>query len=340
MKTRRASSAVALAVVAMGLSTVAPAQAACRYSKFAALKVDTDKASPRAEGTVNGQPIKILLDSGAEGTALTKAAAEKANLALSHTDDRSYGVGGDSQEYQASVQEFTMGEAKWGRMRMRVIWEMGSGAIDEGAILGANVLFQNDIELLLKDNTIHFFRPQDCQDTYLGYWDKDAIVLPMLDNRRADDLRAMVTVEVNGKPLRALLDTGATVSTIDQQAAAMVGVTKPAGTAETAVVGIGTRRQPSWVGTFQTVAIGPEEIRHAKLMVMDLWGGARNDLGYSASDHLTHAPQMILGADFLTSHRVLFANSQRRVYFTHVGGPVFKAGAKDVPAAEKPASAP
>lgn len=340
MKTRKKAGVLALAVAAMGLFAATPLQAACRYSKFAALKVDTAQASPHIEGSVNGVPIKVLVDTGAESTVLTRVAAEKAKLPLSHTDATSIGIGGESQEYQATVQEFSVGAAKWGRMRMRVVWDMaGMDEDSEGAILGTAVLFQNDVELLLKDNTIHLFRPQECKDTYLGYWDKDAIVLPMLDNQSADDLRAMVTIEVNGKPLRALLDTGATHSSIDQKVATMLGVTKPAAAAQSTIVGVGAREQSAWVGTFQTVAIGPEEIRNARLTVVDLWSGARKDMGYSASDVLTHAPQMILGADFLTSHRVLFANSQRRVYLTHVGGPVFKAGAKDAPVADKPAAA-
>ena len=33
---------------------------------------------------------------------------------------------------------------------------------------------------------------------------------------------------------------------------------------------------------------------------------------------------MMLGADFLRSHRLLVAHSQRKVYFTYAGGPVFQ----------------
>jgi len=32
---------------------------------------------------------------------------------------------------------------------------------------------------------------------------------------------------------------------------------------------------------------------------------------------------MLLGADFLRAHRVLVSHSQRKMYFTHLGGPVF-----------------
>ena len=32
---------------------------------------------------------------------------------------------------------------------------------------------------------------------------------------------------------------------------------------------------------------------------------------------------MLIGADFLRAHRVLVSHSQRKMYFTYVGGPVF-----------------
>jgi len=36
-------------------------------------------------------------------------------------------------------------------------------------------------------------------------------------------------------------------------------------------------------------------------------------------------PEVILGTDFLRAHRVMVARSQRKVYFTYSGGPVFPA---------------
>jgi hypothetical protein len=41
-----------------------------------------------------------------------------------------------------------------------------------------------------------------------------------------------------------------------------------------------------------------------------------------------------LGADFLRSHRVLVAHSQRKMYFTYAGGPVFPLNRLHVPANE------
>jgi hypothetical protein len=49
---------------------------------------------------------------------------------------------------------------------------------------------------------------------------------------------------------------------------------------------------------------------------------------------------MLLGADFLRSHRVLVAHSQRKIYFTYTGGPVFQLNRPAAPGTEpRPADA-
>ena len=339
-KTRRLAQAT---LAAVALVVTMPADAKCRYSKFAALQLDTTQRSPLVEGVVNGEPIKVLLDTGSMITSLMRPMTERLKLPLSHTDGRSYGIGGDSEEYHASVKEFGFGPARWKNVRMSVTWEAQDTGID--ALVGANYLLQNDIELLLQDKLIHFFKPEDCKDTFLGYWDPDATVLPLID-LRSGNLGAEVMIQVNGKPVRALIDTGAQSSFIDEKTAASLGVQKPAdgSSHERTAIGIGTREVATWVGRFDSVAIGAEVIQHTKLTVMDMWGAARRDLGYWGSESLDNAPQMILGADFLTSHRVLLAMSQRKVYLSYLGGPVFATGAGKpaaTPAApEKAASAP
>ena len=35
---------------------------------------------------------------------------------------------------------------------------------------------------------------------------------------------------------------------------------------------------------------------------------------------------MLVGADFLRSHRTLVSHSQRKIYYTYTGGPVFVTG--------------
>ena len=69
----------------------------------------------------------------------------------------------------------------------------------------------------------------------------------------------------------------------------------------------------TWVGRFDTFQIAGETIGHARLRVVHVPQG-RNGQNFD----------MILGADFFRSHRVLAAYSQHKLYFSYLGGPVFQ----------------
>jgi len=63
------------------------------------------------------------------------------------------------------------------------------------------------------------------------------------------------------------------------------------------------------IGALQSFTIGDEEIKNTKLRIADV--------ALSGSE-------MLVGADFFLSHRVMVARSQRKLYFTYNGGPVFR----------------
>ena len=85
--------------------------------------------------------------------------------------------------------------------------------------------------------------------------------------------------------------------------------------------GLGPARSERYVGAFETFAIGDELIRNPNIAFANLEvSGAATGSRLSASRELR---DMLLGVDFLRSHRVFVAHSQRKMYFTYVGGPVF-----------------
>ena len=50
-------------------------------------------------------------------------------------------------------------------------------------------------------------------------------------------------------------------------------------------------------------------------------------------------PEMLIGADFVRSHRIYVALGQRKVYFSYLGGPVFHQGTPEAEAERMPKSA-
>jgi TPR repeat protein len=116
-------------------------------------------------------------------------------------------------------------------------------------------------------------------------------------------------VRINGKELEAMIDTGAPISLMTADAARRAGIALdgPGVTRGGDIGGIGTHSASRWFvkTTFQ---IGEETVQNADI-------GIENS-GLNMAD-------VILGADFLRAHRVLFAMKQSKLYFSYVGGEPF-----------------
>ncbi len=201
----------------------------------------------------------------------------------------------------------------------------GSDRID--GFVGADLLFQQDVELDLAKLTLQFFSATDCPNRFLDYW-ANYISMVDVEPAFAGDLRQIVPVVINGVKARAMVDSGADRSVIDTHFAARLGIT-----AESLNVvrqshqlkGVGTHALDSWVMPVVQFSIGDESIQNTRIEMADLWSAVQQDIDLMATSGYVHAqPDMLLEADFLQSHRVLFAISQRHFYFRWPSGKVFK----------------
>lgn len=302
-----------LAALAMGLAlpltasaAPAPAPASCKYVEIA--KLPLNYTGPSLEitttGSINGTPSVMLLDTGAWRTLLTRTGTERLGLRLRNTGHHAYGVGGIARLYETRVNEFVTGPSRASKGVMTVLTDFGY-VPSYDAIVGAPFLLQADLEISLAAKELKFFRPLDCRDEFLAYWDPKAVELPFHRDSR-EGSNPLFTVSVNGRELIAMIDTGAGTTSITLDAAKRTGLQldAPGVNRLSDAVGVGTRKRARWRTRFATLQVGDETIRNAEVNVID-------------SDVPT---DVILGADFLRSHRVLFAMSQRKLYFSYIGG--------------------
>jgi clan AA aspartic protease (TIGR02281 family) len=175
---------------------------------------------------------------------------------------------------------------------------------------------QADLEISLATKELKFFRPHGCGDSFLAYWDERAVVLPFNRQIRAPAsplLRATAnphfTVVIDGVKMDAIIDSGAGTTFVSLDAAKRAGLKLDApGVTRTADTGgLGTRKRASWRTVFKRFEIGDEIVHNAEVAVVDHDGSA----------------DVWLGADFLRSHRVLFAMSQKKLYLSYIGGEPF-----------------
>ncbi|HEX9171463.1 MAG TPA: aspartyl protease family protein [Telluria sp.] len=299
-----------LACALLPLAHAAAAPEKCAYIPLA--KLPLRYSGPSLEitttGSINGTPAEFLVDTGANETFLTRTGTEARGMKLYDTGDRASGIGGSVPIYAARVDEFVVGPVRTGRSNMSVLKHFGATPSFD-AILGAPFLLQADLEVSLATKQLTFFVPENCGNTYLGYWGEGVRDIPLLRHDQ-DDRNPRFIVYVNGTKLEAMIDTGAFASTIRSAAAKRAGIALdgPGAVRGTDIVGVGHYKASRWIVNLKTFQIGEETVQNAE---------------FGVEDSGMNGAEVILGADFLRSHRVLFAMSQNKLYFSYVGGAPF-----------------
>jgi predicted aspartyl protease len=306
---------------AASVATVAAHEArACRYVRIGTVPVKWQGARLRVLGSINGVPVPMIVDTGASNVMIPNSLIDPLGLpVIEATKGDGYGGGGVSKVSAVRTSRMSIGDVR--NVGQLMLVDLDSSNRD--VLVGDDFLFEHDLEI--NDREMAFFSPQDCGDSSLAYWDR-LTPYASLEFMDKSNPNPVVRVTINGKALRALVDTGATSSILDLAAARALGVDPRArGVAPFAAGAIGTHSLMVWPPEqFDTFEVGGEIIRHPRLAVADIFGNARRELSFSWLK-LRNAPDLILGADFLRAHRLLFAQSQHRMYLSYTGGSVFDA---------------
>ena len=302
----------------------------CRFQNYAKANIDIKNGVALISSTINDQPAQFLMDTGATSTMLMPSAIDKFGLVKGNMNGRLVeGVSGEARQYYAQVQNYTIAGLKGGRHNFLVMGATSDSKSQDG-VIGVDFLFQDDLEIDFANKVIKFFKPLNCKTTTLSYWSDSAQTVE-LQKMSSSDFRDTVIVEINGKKLKALIDTGATYSVLSFQGAQKLGVTThsegvtPAG--EAAGFGDGAKIN-LWQKIFDEFTIGSETIVNPVLNISDLWGALdkANNGGYIDGND----PELLLGADFFAAHHILFSHHQNRFYFSFNGGKLFNSTAVSI----------
>lgn len=319
MRIRDLGSLVFLA--AFSLST-GVASAHCQLQQLAALPVDMQGLRPLVWAQINGQKARFLLDSGNVYNNISRAAAEHYHLPLeSIANDTAFvmGVGGEESVKITKVDRFGFFGLTLHKIPF-LVFDQGSSSEIAG-LIGQNLLRGiSDVEYDLADGTVRFLQPVGCETQALAYW---AVKTPYsyveLKSMSALEPHLRSEVTINGQRMSVWFDTGASRSTLSLQAAKRAGITpnSPGVTFLGLGGGIGPAPAKMWVAPIESFQIGGEKVAHTHLMVADFQ--PRDSEGFVSGD----LPDLILGDDFFLSHRIYVAYSQKKLYFTYNGGPLF-----------------
>lgn len=300
-----------ICLVACALVAGPAAAGTCRLLGYGTFPVSMVDGQATTVVKINGNDTRFVVDTGNFFNAMSRAKAASLGLQLRPAPFglRVTGVGGDSQQVQFAVaKKFSVLGTPLEKVAFIV------GGTDMGGLLGANLLDIADMDVDLAHGKLTLFKPDHCGKSSLAYWAKDgryemADIAPRADNV---DRRTFLDVKINGRTMRAMLDSGAYATVLSSFAARRLGVdldslsTRPATTVE----GVGRKPTRAWTIPVDSLSVGTETIRHTQMQVID--GG----FGDGTTD-------LLLGVDFFLSHHMFIANSQGKIYFTYNGGRVF-----------------
>ena len=301
-----------LSLAAMEASAATPC---CTLGQMAELPVTMQNMKPIVAVTINGQDGQFLTDSGMFFSMLSPASAAAFHLKVRPAPFHLMvtGIGG-----QAEAEVTTVDHLRVAGIDFPKKWDFAVGGSELrgiNGILGQNILRIADVEYDLANGVIRLMKPQgNCRSTNLVYWGKNDQVYSEMDIDWATPQHPHTegVAFLNGKKIHVMFDTGTGQSALTRHAAEIAGVApnSPGAVRAGFNYGLGQHYVQAWIAPFQSFKIGQEEIRNIRLRFMD---GALPGQGID----------MLLGADFFLSHRIYVASSQRKLYFTYNGGPVF-----------------
>ena len=297
----------------LGISALLPSQAwagGCHLSDYGTFPVEMLGGRATTMVKINGKDTRFIFDTGAFFSTMSLANASSLGLKLESAPFgyRINGIGGAANVQQAHVKEFGILGATLNNVDFIV------GGTDTGdGLLGANLLDFADLEIDLAHGKLTLFKAEHCDKAPLAYWVKDGNynVADIEPASNKFDRRTFLTVTINGKHVRALLDSGAYATVLSRPAAERIGVhfDAPDTKAGRNAYGIGAKQVKTWTVSIDSFSVGSETIQHSQMQAIDGRIGDGTD--------------MLLGVDFLLAHHLFIANSQRKVYFTYNGGRVF-----------------
>jgi Aspartyl protease len=300
---------VALGILLVAGSSLARAQpqAVCHVEQREVVPVDLVAGRVLVSLLVNGSPVTVILDTGADRTLLTEATVQQLGVKLDEwASSTVVGVGGYERHRNADPQTLTLGSLALHRQTLAADNTVTVGAISTtqlagrsiGGLLGQDFLSAFDLAIDLPARRVTLYDVHDCAGRFLP-WNVPYVAIPA---RQPFGKRLLFPVTLDAHPLQAMLDTGSNITLLIAPGLMRLGMTPAMLQADplSTVVGVGAGRLAVRRHRFNELRIGDDLLRSPSLWTVPL--------------HVIPPVDMLLGTDWLQSHRLWLSYATAQVF--------------------------
>ncbi len=326
---------------AMLLSLLADGAAAdCGPLKMIASITMTPAADKRQELVpvkVAGMPVQMLLDTGGVYSEISGATADELKLPVQTGNFDLYGVSGASTSlFTAATLE--IGSLKADKAALVVDPGLSSSDKTRVGILAPDILRHYDVHLDFGENTLTLLSPDHCEGKVI-YWPASAVAVVPMEVLESGHI--VITVVLDGKSVTAIIDTGASGSTLTIPAAETYFDLK-LGSADTPESGELKPGSKTYKHTFKTldfegVAVGNIHVD----IIPDMTHGImenRPAIGTRIAERKKdeNKADMLIGMDILRHFNLYIAYKEQKLYITPATTPAASASPAGAAQAKTP----
>jgi predicted aspartyl protease len=285
------------------------ASAACLVRQRAVVNLNIVGSVVLVPVSVNGIEGTFVLDTGAGRTVVTPDAVEYFGLVLDEwTASTMRGVGGIERRRNADPRSVELGGvalhrrslAKDATLRVMTLPRDTVNGQRTDGLLGRDFLSMFDLDLDFPKRTLTLYDVPGCTGRFLP-WTESYLSVPV-ENPAESAL--VVPVTLDGVPLRALLDSGAsrTLVAAPGMARLQLGLDRLQGDPSQIASGMGPHTVTMWKHRFGDLKIGDETFAAPTFLVAPI--------------QLQPTSDMLLGADWLMGHRIWISYATNQLFAT------------------------
>jgi predicted aspartyl protease len=345
MRENIAGAVAALCVVILPLKASAQADN-CSLKLIASvdIKFDETRLNPLLPVTLGGRAAYMLLDTGAVFSMISAKTADELSLPRKQTGYQVFDVARDSSN------EFVTAPLALGRMTSDHINLMvepdsmrsGRSPGDEG-IIGPDIMSHFDIDIDFGTDKLNFISPDHCEGKVV-YWPASAIAVVPITLFESGHIA--IPVKLDGQIQYALIDTGASTSTLTTDVASDQYGLK-LGSKEVPAVGDlqGHKSETTYLHTFKTLEFEGVAVTHPEVYLIpnptrqEVEDAAAPEVGtrISAPSRNETRVTMLVGMNVLRHLHIYIAYREHKLYITPAGTP--DVSAESSPAAQQTGAA-